>query len=86
MGTYIGYTCTTIDKIISQIKSARRTAETWANKVDQNAGGDEFSDIANDLYRLEDMLEEVREANIQLRQGMVDAVSDLERLQELMSQ
>ena len=82
MSREIRYTCPDINKIILGIKSARRNAEYGFKKCQQNEGGDEFNEIINDLYRLEDILEEVRGANIQLRQRGDYLEGELSRIQE----
>lgn len=86
MSRKIPYTCPIIDKAISSIRAAMQSAGQGQKIVEQNAGGDYFVEIQNDLYRLDDVLEEVRSANIELRQRGDELEAELERLQELTSQ
>jgi chromosome segregation ATPase len=83
----VGHTCPDINKVIAAIKQAMKTAESARKNLNvDNEAHDYFHDIIYELDGLENVMEELRESNSQLRswgEEMESSVDDLDRDLEL---
>lgn len=82
MSAPVRHTCPDIDKVIKCIKQAQKAADNGKDKSQSDT--DEyglFDEILDNLYRLEDRLEELRSSNDELRSWGEDLEKDL-RLSE----
>lgn len=76
-----GHTCPMIDKLKLRIENAYKMAESIDESADQEALRSLLSDIAHELNGEADVLEDIREANLGLRNCAEYWMSEAERLE-----
>jgi len=79
MSSPVKHTCPAIDLVINKIKSARAIAKDGRRTHHESAHL--FSEIFDDLYGLENIMEELRAANSSLREWGHALEKDLEQLE-----
>lgn len=81
----VGNTCPTIDDLVEKVKESIRAAVGIKNLVRNEPSEDELDqiryaadEIENALYHAEDQLEELRDANTQLRNWGLELADELD--------
>lgn len=95
MGAPVGYTCSSIDSVIDAIKETQKSIAHILNYISDikrteenerllDSIESETNNIDHRIYRLEDVMEEIRDANSQLRDWGDELESKLDDIKNVL--